>query len=154
MSYNPLYVGANALGTSVALVTQYFNNTGTAFPQGSPLSATGTSNFVALTDISSQSSVQSFVGYAQFRIPSGSSGNVISGGRLTNLQGYSFSIGNPIYMSVGGSLQNTSPVDSSGNPVAPFVSGDIMIFCGCIVQNESNPSLQDLQILTQVLGAL
>lgn len=154
MSYNPLYVGANGLGTSVALVTQYYNNTGSAIAQGAPLSATGTSNYVALTDVTSQSSVQSFVGYAQARIPNGSSGNVISGGRLINLQGYSFSIGQPIYISATGSLQNTSPVDSSGNPIAPFVSGDVMIFCGCIVQNESNPSLQDLQILTQVLGAL
>jgi hypothetical protein len=29
-----------------------------------------------------------------------------------------------------------------------------MVFAGVIVQNETNPSLQDLQILTQVLGAL
>jgi hypothetical protein len=55
---------------------------------------------------------------------------------------------------LGTYLQNTKPVDSSGNPVAPFVSGDWMVFSGVIVQNEDNPSLQDLQILTQVLGAL
>lgn len=154
MSYNPLYVGSQALGSSVALVTNYFNNSGIAFPQGSPLSATGTSNFVALTDVTSQASVQAFVGYAQFRIPNASLGPVISGGRLENLSGYSFSIGNPIYFSVGGSLQNTSPVDSNGNPISPFVSGNYLVFAGCIVQNELNPSLQDLQILTQVIGVL
>jgi hypothetical protein len=55
---------------------------------------------------------------------------------------------------LGTGLQNVKPVDSSGNPVAPFVSGNIMVFSGVIVQNESNPSNQDLQILTQVLGAL
>lgn len=119
------------------------------------MSATGTSNYVAPTDVTSQASVQAFVGYAQARIPSGSLGSVISGGRLENLQGYSFSIGDAIYFSVLGTyLQNTKPVDSSGNPVAPFTSGDIMVFSGVIVQNEDNPSLQDLQILTQVLGAL
>ena len=155
MSYNPLYVGANALGTSVALVTQYFNNTGVAIAQGTPVSSAGTLNYIAPTDVTDQNSVQAFVGYAQARIPNASLGNIISGGRLQNLQGYSFSIGDAIYFSVLGTyLQNTKPVDSSGNPVAPFVSGDIMVFSGVIVQNEDNPSLQDLQILTQVLGAL
>ena len=119
------------------------------------MSATGTANYVAPTDVTDQTSVQSFVGYAYTRIANASLGPVISGGRLQNLTGYSFSIGDAIYMSVLGTyLQNVKPVDSSGNPVAPFVSGDIMVFCGCIVQNETNPSLQDLQILTQVLGAL
>lgn len=154
MSYNPLYVGNQALGSSVALVTNYYNNTGIAIPQGTPLSATGTLNYVMPTNVSSQSSVQAFVGYAQFRIPNASLGPVISGGRLENLTGFSFSIGNPIYISTTGSLQNTSPVDSGGNPVAPFTSGMYMVFSGVIVQNETNPSNQDLQILTQVLGVL
>lgn len=120
-----------------------------------PVSATGTANHITPTDITSQASVQAFVGYAQVRISNASLGPVISGGRLENLQGYGFSLGDAIYFSVLGTyLQNTKPVDSNGNPVAPFVSGNIMVFCGCIVQNETNPSLQDLQILTQVLGAL
>lgn len=154
MSYNPLYVGSQALGSSVALVTNYFNNTGSSIAQGTPLSATGTANHIAPTDVTSQISVQAFVGYAQFRIANASLGSVISGGRLENLAGYSFSIGNSIYISTGGSLQNTSPVDSNGNPVSPFVAGNYIVFSGVIVQNESNPSLQDLQILTQVIGAI
>lgn len=154
MSYNPLYVGANALGSSIALVTNYYNNTGLAIAQGTPLSATGTLNYVAPTDVSSQTSVQSFVGYAQARIPNASLGAVISGGRLENLTGYSFSLGDAIYINTTGSLQNTKPTDSSGNPVSPFVEGDYAIFCGVIVQNETNPSNQDLQILTQVIGAI
>ena len=81
-------------------------------------------------------------------------GSVISGGRLQNLLGYSFSVGDAIYMSTTGSLQNTKPVDSSGNPVAPFVSGDFLIFCGVIVQNETNNTLQDLQIFTQDFGVI
>ena len=154
-TYSPFYFDQQGTGTSVALVTNYYNNTGVAIAQGTPVSATGTANYVAPTDVTSQTSVQSFVGYAQFRIPTASLGPVISGGRLENLQGYTFSIGDAIYMSVLGTyLQNTKPVDSNGNPVAPFVSGDIMVFAGVIVENELNPSLQDLQILTQVLGAL
>lgn len=156
MSYSPFSFYQQSTSSSIALVTNYYNNTGSAIAQGVPVSATGTLNYIAPTDVTSQSSVQAFVGYAQFRIPNASLGPVISGGRLENMgSGYSFSIGDAIYVSVLGTyLQNTKPVDSSGNPVAPFVSGNIMIFAGVIVQNESNPSLQDLQILTQVLGAL
>jgi hypothetical protein len=155
MTYSPFFFNQQSTGSSVALVTQYYNNTGTAIAQGVPVSATGTANYVAPTDVTSQTSVQAFVGYAQARIPTGSLGNVISGGRLENLQGYSFSIGDSIYMSVLGTyLQNTSPVDSNGDPVAPFVSGNWIVFSGVIVQNELNPSLQDLQILTPVIGAI
>lgn len=154
MSYTPFYFDQQSTGSSVALVTNYYNSTGIAIPQGTPVSATGTLNYVEPTDVTSQTSVQSFVGYAQYRIPNGSLGPVISGGRLENMTGYSFSLGDAIYISTTGSLQNTKPTDSDGNPVAPFVSGDFIIFCGCVVQNEANPSNQDLQILTQIIGAI
>jgi hypothetical protein len=153
-AYSPFFFGPQSTGSSIALVTNYYNNTGSTIAQGTPLSATGTSNYVAPTNVTSEASVQAFVGYAQFRIPNASLGPVISAGRLENLQGYSFSIGNPIYISTTGSLQNTYPVDADGNPVAPFTAGDYMVFCGVIVQNQSNPSLQDLQILTQTIGVL
>lgn len=110
---------------------------------------------MAPTDVTSQASVQAFVGYAYTRISNASLGAVISGGRLQNLQGFAFSIGQPIYISVLGTyLQNTSPVDGSGDAVSPFVAGDYIVFAGVIVENETNPSLQDLQILTQVIGAI
>jgi hypothetical protein len=155
MAYSPFSFNPQSTGSSRQLLTNYYNNTGSAIAQGTPLSVTGTANYITPTDVTSQASVQAFVGYAYVRIPNDSLGPVISGGRLQNLQGYSFSLGDAIYMSVLGTyLQDTKPVDSSGNPVAPFVSGNIMIFAGVIVQNETNPSLQDLQILTQVLGVL
>lgn len=154
MSFNPLYVGAQSTGTSIALVSNYTNSSATPIPQGTPVSKTGAADLIAPTDVSDQTSVQRFVGYAQFRIGANALGPVISGGRLQTLTGYSFSIGDSIYISTTGSLQNTKPVDGNGNPVAPFTSGDSMIFSGVIVQNETNPSNQDLQILTQVLGVL
>jgi hypothetical protein len=155
MSYSPFSFNPQSTGSSRQLLTNYYNNTGVAIAQGVPVSATGTANYVTPTDVTSQASVQAFVGYAYVRIPNASLGPVISGGRLQNLQGYSFSIGQPIYMSVLGTyLQNTSPVDGSGDPIAPFTSGDFAVFAGVIVENETNPSLQDLQILTQVIGAI
>lgn len=153
MSYNPLYVGSQSMGSSRQLLTNYLNSTGSAIAQGAPCSVQSDGS-IALTDVTSQVSVQSFVGYAYTRIASASTGPIISGGRLENLTGYSFTIGNSIYISVGGGLQNTSPVDNNGNPVAPFVVGDFTIFAGVIVQNEDNPSNQDLQIFSQNLGEL
>ena len=155
MAFSPFSFNPQSTGSSRQLITNYYNNTGSTIVQGTPLSVTGTANYVTPTDVTSQDSVQAFVGYAYTRISNASLGAVISGGRLQNLQGFGFSIGDAIYMSVLGIyLQNVKPVDNNGNPVAPFVSGDMMVFAGVIVQNESNPSLQDLQILTQVFGAL
>jgi len=153
MSYNPLYVGQFSQSSARQLITNYTNNTGFAIPQGSPCSIQ-TDGTIALTDVTSQQSVQNFVGYAYARIANASSGPVISGGRLQNLMGYSFSVGDIIYISVGGSLQNTKPVDNNGDPVAPFVSGNFMVFVGCIVQNETDNAQQDLQIFTQDFGAI
>jgi hypothetical protein len=154
MSYSPFSFNPQSTGSSRQLLTNYYNNTGSAIPQGTPVSVTGTANYITPTDVTSQASVQAFVGYAYVRLPNSSLGPIISGGRLQNLQGYSFSIGDAIYISTTGSLQNTKPTDSNGNPVAPFTEGDFSVFSGVIVQNETNPSLQDLQILTQVIGAI
>ena len=155
MAYSPFAWNPQSTGSSRQLLTNYLNNTGSTIQQGTPVSVTGTADHITPTDVTSQASVQAFVGYAYTRINNGSLGAVISGGRLQNLQGFSFSIGDAIYMSVLGTyLQNTKPVDSNGNPVAPFVESDFMVFCGVIVQNEENPSLQDLQILTQLFGEI
>jgi hypothetical protein len=148
MSYNPNFVGSQANGSSIALVTNYTNGNPTAIPQGTPLSITG--SFVYPTNVSSDVSVASFVSYAQVRIAANATGPVISGGRLENLTGYSFSLGDPIYMSISGSLQNVRPDDG----VTGFGMGDFIVFCGTIVPNIVNPSNQDLQILSQVFGEL
>lgn len=153
MTYSPFYYNQQGTGSARQLLTNYFNNTGIAIPQGAPCS-TKLDGSLELTDVTSQTSVQAFVGYAYNRIPNGMDGIIISGGRLQNLQGYSFSVGDAIYISVGGSLQNTKPIDINGNPIAPFTSGDFMIFCGVIVKNETNNTQIDLQILTQNFGEI
>lgn len=153
MSYSPFSFYQQSTSSSIALVTNYLNNTGVAIAQGSPCS-TKTDGSIMLTDVTSQASIQAFVGYAYTRISDGSYGPIISGGRLLNLTGYSFNVGDAIYLSIGGSLQNVKPVDVNGNPVSPFVEGDFMVFAGVIVQNEVNNTQQDLQILTQDFGVI
>jgi hypothetical protein len=150
MSYNPLYVGSQALGSSVALVTNYTNSTASAIPQGVAVSSTGVADQIAPTDPTSDTSVHAFVGLAQARIPASSSGPVISGGRLEILTGYSFSIGNSIWMGLNGVPQSTRP----DYGVTGFTSGDWVVFLGVVVQDEANPSDQDLQVIPQLIGQL
>jgi hypothetical protein len=94
--------------------------------------------------------VAAFVGVAQFRIAGSSSGPVLSNGRLLNLTGYSFSIGDSIWISISGSLQNTRPDDG----VTGFNPGDWIYYVGTVSQNESNALQQDLVVMPQLMGEL
>jgi hypothetical protein len=139
--------GTSSNATSVT--TTYVNGSGSTIVQGAPVSINGSGD-VILTDVTSSTSVQAFIGYASANITASASGEVISNGRLQNLSGYSFTVGDAIYMGIGGILQNTKP----DYGVTGFGAGDSVVFCGVIVNNTLNPSNQDLQILTQVVGIL
>jgi hypothetical protein len=150
MSYNPLYVGSQALGSSVALVTNYTNGTGSPILQGTAVSKTGVQDQIAPTDPTDDASVHAFVGFAQFRINAATLGPVISNGRLEVLSGYSFSVGDAIWVGLNGVPQNVRP----DYGVTGFAAGDFIIFCGVVVQNALNPSNQDLQVMPQLIGEL
>lgn len=150
MTYSPFFFIQQGLGTSVALVTNYKNGTGSAIAQGTAVSKTGVADQVAPTDPTSDTSVHSFIGFAQFRIPAGTLGPVITGGRLENLTGYSFSIGDSIWIGLNGIIQNVRP----DYGVTGFTSGDFVVFGGVIVQNEDDPSNQDFQVIPQLIGEL
>jgi hypothetical protein len=148
MSYSPLYFAPQGGGTSIATVTNYTNATISMIAQGTPVS-TNTFGLVAPTDVTSQTSVQALVGYAQVRMPASSSGPVISNGRLENIM-TSFAVGDAIYIGLGGTLINQKPDVG----VAGFVEGDFVVFVGVLVQNQTNPSLTDIQLFTQTIGEL
>ena len=150
LTYSPFYFNQQSNGTSEGLVSNYTNSSGTAIPQGTPVSLTGSQDLIAPTDVTSQSSVSRFVGIAQFRIPGNANGPVISNGRLLNLGGYSFSIGDSIWIGLSGIIQNVRP----DYGVTGFATGDYVYFVGTITQNESNNLQQDLVILPQLIGQL
>ena len=100
-------------------------------------------------DVTSQSSWQAFVGYANVRIPAGDTGPVISTGRLLNVT-TSYTAGTALYIGTDGNP--TSIVPSVG--VNGFVEGDMVIFLGVIVVNESNPSELDIALFTQFVDVL
>jgi hypothetical protein len=146
MSYNPL---PSVALSSRQVVTNYTNASGvTAIPQGMAVSTNGSGLLVPL-DVSSQSSWQSFVGYANARIPTSTLGPVIANGRLENFT-TALSVGTALYIGTDGNPTNIVP--SVG--VNGFVSGDIVIFMGVIVANETDPSEMDIALLTQVVGTL
>ena len=148
MSYNPLNVGRQGKGSARQTITNYQNGFGSTIAQGTPVSTNGSGQIIP-TDVASQSSVQAMVGYANVAIPNLAFGPVISNGRLENIV-TAFSIGDAIYIGLGGTLINVKP----DYGVAGFASGDHVVFVGCLVKNEFNPSFTDLQLFTQTICKL
>ena len=150
MTYSPFYFSPQSTGTSIAIVTNYYNNTGSAIAQGVAVSKTGTADQIAPTDPTSDTSVHAFVGFAQFHLPNATLGPIISSGRLETLTGYSFSLGQSIWIGLNGVIQNTRP----DYAVTGFATGDFIMYAGVIVQNELNPINQDLLLMPQLVGEL
>ena len=150
MTYSPFFFSQQSTASSTGIVSNYTNSSATAIPQGTPVSLTGSQDLIAPTDVTSQASISAFVGIAQFRIAGNGNGPVISNGRLMNLNGYSFSIGDSIWIGVGGIIQNVRPDDG----VTGFASGDYVYYVGTVAQNESNSLQQDLIVIPQLIGQL
>jgi hypothetical protein len=149
MSYSPVSFDEQGTGTSSGLVTNYTNASAiTAIPQGQAVSVNSSGLIVPL-DVSSQASWNNFVGYANARIPTSTSGTVIANGRLTNIT-TAYAVGTALYVDTNGNPTSTIP--SVG--VNGFVSGDAVIFYGVVVQNQINPSESDIAIFTQMVGTL
>lgn len=149
MSYSPIFFSPQSTGSSQNIVTSYYNNTGLAIAQGTPVSVNPSDGSIVLTDVTNEASVEAFVGFANVRIPTGTTGPVISMGRLLNIM-TSFSVGDPIWIGIGGVLTNVKPNAGSGG----FSSGDLVYFCGVLVENQTNPSLTDIQLFPQLIGQL
>lgn len=149
MSYSPVSFNPQGTGTSEALVTNYTNASSvTAILQAQACSINGSGLLVPL-DVSSQTSWNSFVGYAYVRIPASTAGPIVANGRLQNFV-TAFPVGTALYIGTDGNPTNIVP--SVG--VNSFVSGDAVIFLGVLVQNELNPSEIDIALFTQVVGTL
>lgn len=135
--------------TASALVTLYTNASAiTAIPQAQACSI-NSSGLLTPLDVSSQASWNNFVGYANVRIPASALGPIIANGRLQNIT-TGFVVGTPLYIGTDGNPTNIVP--STG--VNGFVSGDMVIFLGVLVPNETNPSEIDIALFTQLIGTL
>ena len=148
MSYSPSSYNPQT-STASAVVTDYTNASAiTAIPQAQAVSV-NSSGLLTPLDVSSQSSWNNFVGYAYIRIPTSTLGQVIANGRLQNIT-TALPVGTPLWVGKDSNPTDTPP--SIG--VNGFVSGDMVIFLGVLVQNEANPSEIDISLFTQFIGTL
>lgn len=149
MAYSPSSFSPQGTGSAESVVSNYTNNSAiNAIPQGQACSVDTVGNIEPL-DVSSQASWSNFVGYANSRIPTSTLGPVIANGRLKNIT-IAYAVGTPLYIGTDGNPTSTIP--SAG--VNGFVSGDMCIFMGVVVQNELNPSEKDIALFTQMIGVL
>jgi hypothetical protein len=120
-------------------------------PIATPVAA-NTFGQAVLVDVSDETTVESMIGLTSASIPSAANGQVISDGRLENIPlGLGFAVGDTVWVgTTPGSLTNVKP-----DITAPgWVAGYFVIFVGVVVQNEFNPSNQDLQLCRQLIGQL
>ena len=150
MSYSPLFFGSVANAPSSGTSSDYTNGTVSTITMATPVSSNG-SGQISPTDVSSEASIQSWVGLAAISIASSASGQIASDGRLQNIPiGLGFSVGDPIWLGLSGTLTNVKP----DMTVLGWSSGDWVVFVGVIVQNQFDMTKQDIQILRQVIGQL
>lgn len=151
MSYSPNFRGNSSRATSSGNATGYQNGTASTMPIGTSVS-TNVSGQIVLTDVSDEDLSEGWLGLSNEAIPTSAFGQVESDGRLQNIPlGLGFAVGDPIWVGVTpGSLTNVRP-DLS---ILGWVSGYYILFVGVVVQNEFNPTLQDIQLSRQIIGQL
>lgn len=148
MSYSPNFRGTQSKASARQTITDYQNGSGSTLAQCTPVATNNLGQLVGV-DPSNTANVLSIVGLANLDIPSSANGPVIDNGRLENAT-IGFSVGDSLYLSKAGFLQNTPPVAGFGG----FVTGDYLVFIGVVVQNEFNPSLKDIKLMIERIGLL
>ncbi len=151
MGFNPTWQGPNGLGSSTSIQTLYQNGTGSTAPVATVVSQGTGANFV-LTDVTNEATVETFLGLVAASTPAATNGLVGSDGRIQGIpSGLGFSIGDALWVGLTpGSLTNVKP----DLTVSGWNSGYFVIFIGVVVQNQFNPSLQDIQMFKQIIGQL
>lgn len=153
MSYRPYSVIIQEAVTQAAsqsgfLQTELDNNSGSSISAFQPVASDGNGEIKAI-DPSVENDALKTLGVTTTSIADGSSGDVVTHGRLDNIT-TSFSFGDYVYVSKTGDLTNVEP--SVG--VASFVAGDWVIRIGTIVKNKTTPSQKDLMVNVTVVGQL
>lgn len=151
MSYSPNFRGTMSLAPSLANSSTYTNGVGSQVSIATPVSQGVGANFVLL-DVTNESTVESFLGLTSQVIPSAASGTVMSEGRLENIPlGLGLAVGDTLWAGTSpGTMTTTKPDVSQPG----WSAGMWVVFLGVVVQNQFNPSNQDIQIFKQIIGQL
>ena len=143
MTYNPKSRGS--IPKSVERFNQ--NQTGSTIPKGTPVCVN--SSGLAMVDVSSEVSVDSFAGVLFEDAVNGQNGKVVSSGTIENIT-TSFSVGSMVYINKLGLLTNVKP--SIG--VNGFGEGDFVVKIGMIAGNSTDNTKKDLLVGIQIMGVL
>jgi hypothetical protein len=145
MTYFPL---VNIDGTSSGWKEALMNNTGGTLLKGTPVGIDALGE-IQVIDVSVESSILSVVGLMMFDTNDGAEGELITGGRLTDV-GAGFSLGNIVFISKTGGITNVKPSIGVGG----FVSGDYVVQVGTVAKNKYNPLDKDILIRISIVGIL
>jgi hypothetical protein len=151
MSYSPLFRGSSSTAPSYANASGYQNGIVSTIAMCTPVS-TNTSGQLVLTDVTVEALSEGWLGLTDAAIPTTATGQVVTDGRIQNIpSGLGFALGDPIWVGpTPGSLTNVRP-----DLTAPgWSTGYYVLFVGVVVQNQFNPSLQDIQVSRQIIGQL
>lgn len=148
MTYSPKFRGDIATGATRSLGSSYQNGSVSTITKGTPVAVNAFSQ-VSPVDVTNEASVLAMVGLMSVDTPSAATGTIADCGRLENIT-TSFSLGDPVWVAVGGGLTNVKPDAGSGG----FVSGNFVVFVGVIVANQFNGLQKDIQIMKYVVGQL
>lgn len=150
MGYSANFRGAIALGPSSGNATGYQSGSGSIITMASPVS-TNSIGQVVLTDVSSETSINSWVGLVSLDLPSAANGDVFSEGRLQNIPlSLGFAVGDPLWVGIGGTLTNVKP----DLTVSGWIAGYWVLFVGVVVANQFTTGQQDIQLFRQKVGQL
>jgi len=152
VAYNPA-IGLNVVTKVSGRQTQtgFQNGTGSTMNVATVVS-TNSSGQLILADVTNEATIETIVGLVSIaNIPSAANGTVVSDGRLENIPSLGFSVGDTLWLgTTPGSLTNVKPdLTQIG-----WSAGDYVVFIGVVVQNEFNPSNQDIQLCRQIIGQL
>ena len=149
MGYSPNFRGDSSKAPARGIASTYQSGSLSDINGFTPVSINGAGQ-ISPTDVTSQVSVEAFVGLTNALVPSSANGVVVSSGRVEEFPSSSFNIGDPVYIGKNGILIKTRP----DYGVAGFTTGDFVIFLGVVVKNEFDISKKDILLSPEVIGQL
>lgn len=148
MGYSANFFGTTSKAAARAVASGYQSGSISDIVAATPVSVNG-AGMISPLDVSSQTSVNNFVGLTNALILSSANGQVTSSGRIESLT-LSFNLGDSLYAGKNGTLINVKP----DYGVSGFVAGDFVVFIGVVVKNEFDASKKDILLMAELIGQL
>lgn len=149
MTYRPFTVIiSQATSSSTTNKSTLKNNSGLTINALAPVRI-DVNGDIDTIDVSVESEALTAIGITESSILNGSSGPVVTTGKIENIV-TSFGFGDYIYVSKTGELTNVGPSEGIGG----FVAGDFIIRVGVIAKNQSNPLNKDLLVNFNIVGQI